>query len=190
MQDFICWSFVYESIIAFVKWLIKDVTIIGLAQIVITAIIAYLTCILGRATKNLVSATKELVHVTKKNPNVICTIESNFKTQRKLFLIIRNTGDAPAFEIEVDIEAIQKPPLVEPLFKSGISILAPDKGFIPIMPSDLWVAPIKFKINTSWTSKIDGKRYKNPEYIIDYTGENRLGWHEAGLDQIAEAITK
>ncbi len=50
--------------------------------------------------------------------------------------------------------------------------------------------PIKFKINTSWTLEIDGERYYSPEQIIDYTDGNRLGWHEAGLDQIAEAITK
>ncbi len=151
----------------------------------------FATLIIAGATIVLVMATRNLVSLTKKNPNVIPTIESNFnKNHRKLHLIIRNTGDAPAFNIEVEIQAIKEQHQDFPLFKTGVSVLAPDKGFIPIMSLDLWVAPIKFKINTSWTSKIDGERYYSPEQIIDYTDGNRLGWHEAGLDQIAEAIAK
>ena len=183
MQDLICWFFVYENIVALWQWLviIGDFIIEKLAPIIIASIIAYLTYVLGQATKNLVS-------VTKPKPNVICTIQRSYRHGGGLNFVIRNTGTAPAFEIEASVEAYEKTPTGEKNRKFKLSILAPNQGYITLNGLKGLMNPMQFDVNVSWKSKIGGKRNKPLEYTIDNSSEGKGGWHEAGLDQIAEEI--
>ncbi len=190
MQNFICWSFLYESIIALNEWffLIGGFIIEYLAPIIIASIIAYLTYGLGQATKNLVSTTKELVHVTKPKPNVICTIRRSYQNQGGIKFVIKNTGNAPAFDIKADIELYKETPTGNKDFNFDVSILAPEQGFLPRKNLEQLGELKKFHVEISWALKPKGKIKNSLEYTIDYSNLEKDGFHEAGLDQVAEEI--
>ena len=161
----------------FIYWLNEYGVVLDLTQVIVSVATAF-------AAIALVIATVALIRVTKKKPFVVCTMESNTNNKRRLTLIIKNTGDATAFDIKANIEASKKTIGGKEISNFSISILTPDKGFIPSSSIRAWEIPVTFNIDVSWASRPRGRR-KHQKYTIEC---EKGGWHEAGLDQLVEII--
>ncbi len=174
MQEFIDWISHYNNLIMSVQVLIAGVT-------------AFATVVLAFVTRN-------LARVSKREPYVVGNLESAEYEPRYVNFVIKNTGNAIAFNIKVNITPaipdIDGTPIkgeTENNFK--VLILPPNQKF-SFLGFDSRKAPMeKFDVTISWASKPKGKRRKSLTHSIDNRG-NQGGWGVKGLDRIAREFEK
>ncbi len=168
--------------------IIESITFIDLVQIIVAGVTAF-------AAIALVMATIALIRVTKRKPFAVCTIESSEIAFTALNVVIRNTGNATAFDINTKIT----PPIPNPDGKMPegetetnlyVSILPPEQGF-PHRVFQSWNSPVKkFNVNISWASKPNGWEWqrKSLTYIIDNSDELRSGFIVGGVHKITQEL--
>ena len=88
------------------SWLIEGANLLAFAQLIAAFVTALATIALWRVTKLLANETSVLAEMTSR-PFVVCALESSGASAIALNLVLRNTGNAAAFDIEVEIS----PPL-------------------------------------------------------------------------------
>ncbi len=160
---------------------------IDLFGVLATGVIAFATIVLAFVTWN-------LARVSKREPFVICNLESSLSTPRFVNFVIRNTGNATAF----DIKAKTSPPIPyvdgsEPELDVGsdfsVFILPPNQKY-SFSGFDTTKFPMeKFDITISWASKSNGKKRKTLTHSINNRG-NRGGWHDKSIHEIARELEK
>lgn len=128
-------------------------------------------------------------------PFVVCGIESSLADPTALNLVIRNTGNATAF----DIKATITPPLPKPNGEPNedatqteleISFLPPGQ-VLPrkgVMSRD--IPQTNFSVVVSWSLEPHSTNRETLEYSIEASDGFRGGWNEKGLHQIAQEIEK
>ncbi len=203
MQEFIDSIIGYDNIIAMWQYLVAGFVFSWeIANFVIKSLESFITAFTAIA---LVIATIILIRVTKRAPFVVGNLESSIPHPRYVNFVIRNTGNAPAFDIKAEISppipdidgkpfegqiGIDGKPLDSKVGSNfSIFILPPNQNFL-FMGIDTDKTTIeKFDITISWASKPNGKRQKPLTHSIDNRG-NRGGWHDKGLDEIARELEK
>ena len=159
---------------------------IDLLGVLATGVIAFATVVL-------VYVTWVLARVSKREPFVICNIESSAASVIALHLIIKNTGNATAFDINAkifpalpDIHGDPRKDKTETNF--CISLLPPNQGF-PYMSFQVKDIPEEpFDVIVSWASKPKGRKRKSISYTMGSRDDFGRGWEEKGLDQIAKEL--
>ena len=105
---------------------------LALAQLVAAFVTAIATIALWRVTRVLVGETKTLAAMTLR-PFVVCSAESSPVSAISFNLVLRNTGNATAFDVKLQLS----PPLANPdgspladetMTKWEISLLPPGQG--------------------------------------------------------------
>lgn len=158
-------------------------------------VIAIATVALVVATTVLAVFTKRLADATGK-PQVVATIEINRWSMMHVDLRVENTGNGPAFDIQVSFE----PPL--PRFKSvpdgsspplhRISLLRPSQHLTTSQCAANDVLDTPYTATVSWARSPSGLERDSLVYTIDLGGIrhlSRLG-AESPEVQIAEQIKK
>ena len=174
MQEFIDWISHYNNLIMSVQVLIAGVTAFA------TVVLVYITWVLAR--------------LSKREAYVVGNLESTEYEPRYVNFVIRNTGNATAFDIKVNItpaipDIYGKPIKGETENNFRVLILPPNQKF-SFLGFDSREAPMDtFDVTISWASKPKGKRKKSLTHSIDNRG-NQGGWRVKGLDRIARECEK
>ncbi|MCA8835521.1 MAG: hypothetical protein K8953_10605 [Proteobacteria bacterium] len=171
---------------------------IDLFGVLATGVIAFATVVLVYVTWN-------LARVSKRAPFVVGNLESSVAHPRYVNFVIRNTGNAPAFDIKAEISppipdvdgkpfegqiGIDGKPLDSTVGSHYSILILPPNQMYSFMGFDTRKTSMeKFDITISWASKPNGKRQKPLTHSIDNRG-NRGGWHDKGLDEIARELEK
>lgn len=173
MQDFINWFSDYGNLITSV-------------QVLATGVIAFATVVLWLATRN-------LARVTKPKPFVIGYLESSEYHPRYVNFVIINTGNAPAFDIEVNVfpalpDIDGKSLEGETETVNSVFILPPNQKF-SFQGFDTRPAPMeKFDVTISWASRPKSSKREVLTHSIRNIGNG--GWEVKGLDRIARELEK
>lgn len=148
-----------------------------------TVILAYVTYVLSAETRRLAEVSAR--------PQVICYLESSLAGSDTMNLTFRNTGNAPAFDVEFTIS----PPM--PLLRDGqevssdqFSILPPDT-VIPLAGVLSNKLPnVDFTVTVSWTRAPGGTRRESLTYPLKPSDGFRGGWVIKGVHQLVEETGK
>ncbi len=146
------------------------------------------TSVIAVATIVLVYVTWNLARVSKRKPFVVCFMESSLFSVVALHLVVKNTGNATAFDIKVNITpALPKRGIQcddETETNRKISVLPPDHDLLS-GAFQIEEFPIKeFNATVSWATKPNGKQQKPITYTIGHIDDFRRGWKEDGLHEI------
>ena len=95
------------------EWLSHAGNILALAQLVAAFVTAVATWALWRVTRVLAVETATLAKMTSR-PFVVCMLESSGASSRALNLVLRNTGNATAFDVTLQL-APHFPKVIVPL---------------------------------------------------------------------------
>lgn len=168
--------------------------LMAVAQVFAALVTAIATIALWYVTRILAVETKVLSSMTSR-PFVIFTIESSLADSTAMDAIVSNTGNAPAFDIVVNVS----PPLPGPTGQRteeetetelNVSILAPGRA-IPnrgVMSTDVYNQ--RFSIHVSWSSLPGSKQRESTSYSIEAKDGFKGGWRVKGQHQIAEELEK
>ena len=154
--------------------------LLSVLTVVFSGVVAYSTFQYAKLTKSLVTETKKM-REAQTTPNVLVTIEPE---EFDLYLVVRNVGLAPAYDIKFninpDIEPIEKHPLSTVGFiKNGLSILAPGQEI-----KTLLLAPLFYKFKEQINTILDIKvMYK------DISEEQITEGYQIDLSQFEGTLT-
>lgn len=150
-----------------------------------TIVLAFLTWVLAKATRAMADATS--------NAQIVASLEANTWSLRHLDLIVENSGNASAFDVEVCFD----PPLPmdrvrkeRPLPYQKLSVVRPGQSFASYACEFSSVKGLSFKVTTSWKKNPTSNRRDRLEYVYDLTGfegATSLGRRSPEI-QIAEEI--
>ena len=170
MQEFIDWFSEYDNLIPSVQVFVASVTALA------TVVLVYVTWVLAR--------------VSKKKPFVLCTIGSAPYMDGGLDAVIKNTGNATAFDIEIKFESDSNLPIDKKQLILNFSLLTPGQVLHPHSNLEDWKTQTKIHLIISWASKPFGRRQKSLKYIIDYGDRNKRGWSENELKNISQELNR
>ncbi len=153
-----------------------------------TGVIAVATIVLAFVTWN-------LARVSKREPFVVGFMESSLHTLRAVNFIVKNTGNATAFDIKVNITpALPKGGVEygdETETNRKISILPPEQS-LSSEAFSLKEPPIKtlpeYRVTVSWAIKPKGKKRETVTYTIGHVDDFRRKWTEDGLHEIRQEL--
>ena len=152
-----------------------------------TIVLAVLTWVLARATNAMARATSE--------PQVVASLEPNLWSLTHLDLIVENTGNAPAHDVQIVFD----PPL--PSREANDDLPTPFQDVSIVRPGQILVSYAcafeaakgkKFKVGTSWKRRPTDRNRETLEYTFDMRsldGVSVLGRRSPEV-QIAEEIKK
>lgn len=148
-----------------------------------TIALAWVTWTLAKATRNMASASQ---------PFVTATIEWNAWSMRHCDLVLQNTGDVPAFDIEVritpSIRSDIRKGLGMPLQK--VSILRPGQSMKSFLAATEEIVGETHRIELDWRRKPGARRTMSVAYEHCLPREvTRLGSSDP-TTQIAEQVKK
>lgn len=175
-------------------WFSNGQNLLTTAQLIAAFITALATFALWRVTRVLAVETSALAKMTSR-PFVACGIESSLADATALNLVIRNTGNATAFDIIAKIS----PPLPKPNGqpsndKTETSI---DVSYLPpgqvlprkgVMSRD--IPDVRFKVEISWSLFPDSIDREKLTYSIDAGDGFRGGFAEKGIHQMVQELAK
>ena len=163
------------------------------------------TCVIAFATIVLWLATRNLARVSERKPYVVGNLESTEYEPRYVNFVIRNTGNATAFDIKAetsppipDIDGepfegqigIDGKPLDSTVGSHYSILILPPNQMYSFMGFDTHKTSMeKFDITISWALKPKGKKRETLTHSIDNRG-NKGGWAVKGLDRIAREFEK
>lgn len=153
---------------------------------VATVVLVYATLVLARETKVLSRSTSQ-AHVT-------VSLEPNQWSVRHFDIVIENSGNAPAYEIEVSFD----PPLPESasyrkdrdIPYSSISLLRPGKAMESSLCAYGDIEGKTFRVTVSWTHRPETEQRETLTYklaMADFDGVSYLG-ARSPVTQIAEQV--
>ena len=168
-----------------IGWAVLGQIIVGCVTAIATVVLAMLTFRLARATEALARA--------KPVPMIVVTFELSPTGQPALDVLVTNSGQAVAFDVEIQISppiSFIGPENYSPpaLSQFASSIMRPGQRIRwgGIRSSD--IAGKKFLVGAAWAIRPNGTKAKL-EY--DLSGDvNAGGWVERGLHTIAEEVKK
>jgi hypothetical protein len=179
---------------AFITWIKVGENILTVAQLAAAFITALATIALWRVTRVLAVETSELAKMTSR-PFVICGIESSLADPTALNLVIRNTGNAAAFDIKTKV----KPPLpqADGTTLEGETETLVDVSYLPpgqilsrqgVMSRDIY--DVKYNVEISWSSSPRSTERENLNYIFEGRDGFNGGFKEKGMHEIANELEK
>lgn len=183
-----------SSYASFWGWLIAPGNAVAAAQLFAAVVTAGATIALWYVTRILAIETKVLSESASR-PFVLCAFESSLADSRALNVVIRNTGNAPAFDILANITpALPRPDGSKDAEKVdttyNISVLPPG-AVLPkqgIMSTEIYGQD--FTVSVSWSAFPRGKKRETLEFTTTAQDGFRGGWSTKGYHQIAEELEK
>ena len=179
---------------AFTAWITVGANILTIAQLGAAFITALATLALWRVTRVLAVETSELAKMTSR-PFVICGIESSLADPTALNFVVRNTGNAAAFDIKTKVT----PPLPQPNgnIDDGETETLVDVSYLPpgqvlsrqgVMSRDIY--DVKYNVDISWSSYPRSTDRESLRYIFEGRDGFNGGFKEKGMHEIATEIEK
>lgn len=178
----------------FITWIAVGENTLAVAQLAAAFITALATFALWRVTRVLAVETSGLAKMTSR-PFVICGIESSLADPTALNLVIRNTGNAAAFDIKTKV----LPPLPQPNGTTGegqtetlvdVSYLPPGQVLSRqgVMSRDIF--DVKYDVEISWASSPRSTDRESLSYIFEGRDGFNGGFKEKGMHEIANELEK
>ncbi|MVA71482.1 hypothetical protein GOZ81_10385 [Agrobacterium vitis] len=168
--------------------------IMAVAQVVAAFVTAAATIALWHVTRILAVETKVLSSMTSR-PFVIFTIESSLADATAMDAIVRNTGNAAAFDVIVNVSpSLPQPDGGRPEVGTETLIevsLLPPGAVLPtrgVMSRD--IRDQRFLVHVSWSSSPGSSRRESTSYSIEAKDGFRGGWRVKGQHQMAEELEK
>jgi len=158
-----------------------------------TAVTAVATIFLWRVTKALAIETKRMAEASAQ-PHIVATIEPNRWSMMHSDFRIENTGNAPAYDIQIAFE----PPLPANEFRSGdvplqrVSVLKPGQAMTTYLAEFREVLQHAYSVTTSWRRDPSKDIRETNIYQLDLRSMEGMGNLGASdpLIQIAEQLKK
>ncbi|WP_299555427.1 hypothetical protein [uncultured Tateyamaria sp.] len=152
-----------------------------------TAVLALLTLFLAKATANMARATSE--------PQVVASIEVNQWSVIHFDLVVENTGNATAFDVQVKFQ--KQPVLSEkksdrPFPFTRVSLLRPGQILTSYLAGFENLEGMKYPVTVSWKRHPNRVARESVSYIIDMNSAEGVSFLGRGsaLVQIADEIKK
>ena len=164
------------------------------AQVLAAFVTALATLALWRVTKVLARETSTLARMTSQ-PFVVCSLESSIANPRALDLVIRNTGNATAFDIEFRVSpALPNPDGSEPEDASGadykVSLLLPEQR-LPIHGVLVHnVSNNSYTASGSWAKRPASPDRESIAYQFRPEDGFQGSWRTKGLHQIGNELER
>ncbi|WP_297772109.1 hypothetical protein [uncultured Roseovarius sp.] len=177
-----------------VAWFTEAANILSFAQLVAAFVTAIATFALWRVTRVLAVETQTLAAMTSR-PFVVCGIESSLADATALNLVLRNTGNATAFDVKAKITPPLPKPNGQPVENATETLL--DVSFLPpglvlprkgVMSRD--IPETTFSVEVSWSLMPGATNRETLTYTMEAKDGFRGGWGEKGLHQIAQELEK
>ncbi len=165
MQEFIDWISHYNNLIPSVQVFVASVT-------------AFATVVLAFVTWN-------LAQVSKREAYVVCTISPAPSLEGGLHAVIKNTGNATAFDIEIKLESDRDLPTDKKELILNFSLLTPGQVLHPHSNLFDWKTQTKIYATITWASKPNRRKQKPLKYIIDDSDKNKRGRSENAIKNIS-----
>ncbi|WP_295317444.1 hypothetical protein [Roseobacter sp.] len=179
---------------AIIVWLSDGENSLAAAQVAVALVTALATLALWRVTRVLAVETSALAKMTSR-PFVVCALESSGASAVALNLALRNTGNATAFDIKLEMSpALPKPngdkPDDETLPTHEISLLPPDQALQiqGVMGTEVYGKVFDMKV--SWAAMPGAESRETLSYKIEPKDGFRGGWNTKGPHHIAEELEK
>lgn len=177
-----------------VAWFANAANALVFAQLVAAFVTAIATIALWRVTRVLAVETKTLAAMTSR-PFVVCSLESSPASVIALNLTLRNTGNATAFDVKLELSpALEKPdgsPPEDPTMTTWeISLLPPDQALTTQGVLGPKVHDTVFSANVSWASLPGASVRESLSYKFEPKDGFRGGFASKGLHAIAEELEK
>jgi len=179
-----------------VNFLPSGETVLLIAQVAAAFVTAIATFALWRVTGVLAIETKILAKNSSQS-FVVCSIVSSKSSAHAMNVVIQNSGNAAAFDIEV----ICTPGLPNPnekhdqrldlwASKFSVSMLPPGNSLIPnsVMGNEIYDK--EFVIQCSWASFPNSRERQHLKYSFKASDGFKAGWSEKGAHQIANTLEK
>ncbi|MCC5967757.1 MAG: hypothetical protein JJU24_16670 [Natronohydrobacter sp.] len=181
----------FENIVG---WFAEAANALAFAQLVAAFVTALATFALWRVTRVLAVETKTLAAMTSR-PFVVCHLESSGASAIALNLTLRNTGNATAFDVKLQLSpALEKPdgspPDVDDLTSWEISLLPPGQALTTQGVMGPKVYGQVFSATVSWAALPGASVRESLSYSFEPKDGFRGGWNTKGLHQIAEELEK
>jgi hypothetical protein len=183
-----------DSLSTIIAWLSNGENALAAAQVAVALVTALATLALWRVTRVLAVETSALAKMTSR-PFVVCALESSGASAVALNLALRNTGNATAFDIKLNMSpALPKPnganPDDERLTTHDISLLPPGQvlNIQGVMGPE--VHDKVFNVSVSWASMPGASERETLAYEIEAKDGFRGGWNTKGPHHIAEELEK
>lgn len=168
-------------------------TFISSVAAILTAVATFF---LWRVTKLLAKETTRMVEASSQ-PHVVVTLEPNTWAAFYFDINVANTGNAPAYNIEIDFD----PPLINAEYRENnhhsipfrkISVLKNGQTLSSNLCEYNQIKSNTYNVTISWSKKADSteREYNKYEYdMSSFDGINYLG-SRSPVTQIAEQIKK
>ena len=177
-----------------ISWFSSANNILAFSQLLTAAVTAVATIALWRVTRVLAVETAKLAQMTSQ-PFVVCNLESSASSAVALNLTLRNTGNATAFDIKLELlPALPKydgsPAEDDTSSIRELSVLAP--GLVHyvegVMSRD--IPNKKYAATISWANRPNAAVRETLSYNFKPKDGFRGGWGTKGLHQIAGTLEK
>ena len=180
-----------ESVVA---WFAKPENALAFSQLAAAAVTAIATIALWRVTRVLAVETKTLAAMTSR-PFVVCSLESSPASAIALNLTLRNTGNATAFDVKLELSpALEKPDGSQPddptMTTWEISLLPPGQALTTQGVLGPKVHVKVFSAKVSWASLPGAIVRESLSYKFEPKDGFRGGFASKGLHNIAEELEK
>ncbi|MEJ5087129.1 hypothetical protein [Brucella pseudogrignonensis] len=169
-------------------------TILSYSQLLAALVTAVATIALWYVTRVLAVETKTLAKMTSQ-PFVVCSLQSSQADASALDLILENTGNAVAFDVDVTITPALPDPHGnkverETNSKINISMLPPSLTYRKqgVMWRDVYDQNYQVKID--WKTHPEKSNVETLSYSFSPKEGFRGGWNVKGLHQIANELEK
>ncbi|MEE4913519.1 hypothetical protein V2K41_04455 [Pseudomonas alliivorans] len=158
-------------------------TMLSVGGMLATVVTAVATIFLWRVTKLLAKETTRMVEASDQ-PHVVAILNPNRWSLRHFDLIVDNTGNATAYDIQISFdpplengEARKKDAIIP--FKN-VSVLKPGQGLRSYLADINFLNGKAYKVNISWRRGKNSTDREVNNYTIDMT--DFAGRSELGLD--------
>jgi len=177
-----------------VGWFTEPANALAVAQLVAAFVTALATIALWRVTRVLAVETKTLAAMTAR-PFVVCLLESSESSAIALNLTLRNTGNATAFDVQLELSpALEKPngnPPDDPTKTTWtISLLPPGQSLTTQGVLSTKISEKVFAATISWATMPGSSVRESLSYSFEPKDGFRGGWVTKGLHQIAGELEK
>lgn len=177
-----------------VGWFAKPENALAFSQLAAAAVTAIATIALWRVTRVLAVETKTLAAMTSR-PFVVGSLESSGASASALNMTLRNTGNATAFDVKLELSpALSKPngsPPDDPNKTTWeISLLPPGQVLTTQGVMSTEVHGTIFAATVSWAAMPGASIRDSLSYSFEPKDGFRGGWNTKGLHHIAEELEK
>lgn len=176
-----------------VAWFTDAANSLAFAQLLAAFVTALATIALWRVTKVLAVETKTLAAMTSR-PFVVCSLESSGASAIALNLTLRNTGNATAFDVKLELSpALTKPDGTandDPQTAWEISLLPPGQALTTQGVMGPEVHDQTYSATVSWAALPGAVVRESLSYSFAAKDGFRGGWNTKGPHQIAEELEK